>query len=59
MEKNEKKVLDAVKKAGQPVRSGDVAKSTGLESKEVSKILTKLKKEGRVIAPKRCYYGPA
>ena len=59
MEKNEKKVLDAIKKAGKPVRPGDVAKTTGMESKEVSKILTKLKKQGKVVVPKRCYYGPA
>ncbi len=59
MEKNEKKVLDAMKKAGKPVRPGDVAKTTGVESKEVSKIINKLKKDGKVISPKRCYYEPA
>jgi Mn-dependent DtxR family transcriptional regulator len=59
MEKNEKQVLDAMKKAGKPVRPGDVAKTTGVESKEVSKIINKLKKDGKVISPKRCYYQPA
>ena len=59
METNEKKVLDAIKKAGKAVRPGDVAKSTGVESKDVSKIINKLKKEGKVISPKRCYYEPA
>ena len=59
MEKNEKEVLDAMKKAGKPVRPGDVVKTTGVESKEVSKIINKLKKEGKVISPKRCYYEPA
>ena len=59
MEKNEKKVLDAMKKAGKPVRPGDVAKTTGVESKDVSKVINKLKKEGKVISPKRCYYEPA
>ncbi|NNG06726.1 MAG: transcriptional regulator [Desulfobacteraceae bacterium] len=59
MEKNEKEVLNAMKKAGKPVRPGDVAKTTGVESKEVSKIINKLKKEGKVISPKRCYYEPA
>ncbi len=33
---NEQKVIDAMRKAGKPVRPGDVAKETGLESKEVS-----------------------
>jgi Mn-dependent DtxR family transcriptional regulator len=59
MEKNEKKVFDAMKKSGKPMRPGDVAKMTGVESKEVSKIINKLKKDGKVISPKRCYYEPA
>ena len=59
MEKSEKKELDAMKKAGKPVRPGDVAKTTGVESKEVSKIINKLKKDGKVISPKRCDYEPA
>jgi len=56
---NKEKVLEAMKKAGKPVRPGDVAKATGLDSKEVSKIISELKKEGKVISPKRCYYAPA
>jgi Mn-dependent DtxR family transcriptional regulator len=55
----EKKVLDAMKKAGKPVRPGDVAKMIGAESKEVSKIIDGLKKKGKVTSPKRCYYAPA
>jgi len=49
-------VLDAFKKAGKPLRPGDVAKITGLDSKEISKIIKKLKEEGKLIVPKRCYY---
>jgi Mn-dependent DtxR family transcriptional regulator len=52
----EKKVLNAMKKAGQPVRPGEVAKMIGEESKTVSKIISSLKKKGKVISPKRCYY---
>jgi Mn-dependent DtxR family transcriptional regulator len=52
----EKKVLNAMKKAGKPVRPGDVAKMIGAESKEVSKAINELKKKGKVISPKRCYY---
>ena len=54
----EKKVLDAMKKAGKPVRPGDVAKTLGVDSKDVSKAITKLKKDGKVHSPKRCYYEP-
>ena len=55
----EDKVLKAMKDAGKPVRPGEVAKTLGVESKEVSKAITKLKKEGKVTSPKRCYYAPA
>jgi len=58
MEEKERLVLEAMKKAGKPVRPGDVAKMTGLESKEVSKIISDLKKKGKVSSPKRCYYAP-
>ncbi len=54
-----KKVLDAMKKAGKPLRPGDVAKMIGGESKDVSKIIDKLRKEGKVVSPKRCYYEPS
>jgi len=59
MEEKEQMVLEAMEKAGKPVRPGDVAKITGLESKEVSKIIRSLKKKGKVISPKRCFYAPA
>jgi Mn-dependent DtxR family transcriptional regulator len=52
----EKEVLKAMEDAGKPVRPGDVAKALGVESKEVSKVIAKLKKSGKVISPKRCYY---
>jgi len=52
----EKKVLNAMKKAGKPMKPGDVAKMIGAESKEVSKVISALKKEGKVMSPKRCYY---
>jgi len=54
--KMEKKVLDAMKNAGKPVRPGELAKIIGEESKEISKIISGLKKKGKVISPKRCYY---
>jgi len=54
----EKKVLDAMKRAGKPVRPGDVAKMIGADSKEVSKAINELKKKGKVASPKRCFYAP-
>ena len=52
----EKKVLDAMKKAGKPVRPGEVAEMIGEDSKAVSKVISTLKKQGKVASPKRCYY---
>jgi hypothetical protein len=52
----EKKVLIAMKKAGKPVRPGEIAKAIDEESKDVSKVIAALKKSGKVISPKRCYY---
>jgi len=54
----EKKVLNAMKKAGKPVRPGDIAKALNADSKEISKVISKLKKDGKVHSPKRCYYEP-
>ena len=50
------KVLDEMKKMGKPVRPGDVAKATGIESKEVSKLIKELKKDGKVQSPKQCFW---
>jgi Mn-dependent DtxR family transcriptional regulator len=55
----EQKVLDAMKKAGKPVRPGEVAEMIGEESKTVSKVINTLKKQGKVTSPKRCYYAPS
>ena len=55
----EKKVLDAMKKAGKPLRPGEVAEIIGEESKTVSNVISALKKQGKVISPKRCYYAPS
>ncbi len=54
----EDKVLEAMQKAGKPVRPGEIAKIIGEESKAVSKAISALKKQGKVISPKRCYYTP-
>ena len=47
-----------MKEIGKPIRPGDVAKKLGVESKDVSKAIQKLKKEGKVHSPKRCYWAP-
>ncbi len=59
MEEKEQMVLEAMEKAGKPVRPGDVAKITGLPKDEVSKIIRSLKKKGKVTSPKRCFWALA
>ncbi len=54
----DKKVLDAMKKAGKPVRPGDIAKMINADSKDVSKAMDALKKAGKIKSPKRCFYEP-
>lgn len=58
MEDKEKLVLETMKKAGKPVRPGDIAKQTGIDSKEVSKIIKSLREKELVFSPKRCFYAP-
>ncbi|MBI4964633.1 MAG: transcriptional regulator [Desulfomonile tiedjei] len=59
MEEKEKVVIDAMKRAGKPVRPRDVAESVDMDSKEVSKIIDSLKKKGMVVSPKKCFYAPS
>lgn len=51
-------VLSEMKRAGKPVRPGDIVKMTGLDKDDVSKILKDLEKSGKITSPKRCFYAP-
>ena len=59
MDDKETMVLDKMKEAGKPVRSGDVAEMTGLPKDEVSNIIQSLKKDGKIMSPKRCFWATA
>jgi len=57
---NEKEmILDAMRKAGEPLNAGKVAELTGLDRKVVDKAFTELKKEGAIVSPVRCKWEPA
>jgi Mn-dependent DtxR family transcriptional regulator len=58
MSENTEAVLKTMQDTGKPMRPGQVAKILGIESKEVSKAIKILRKEGKVHSPKRCYYAP-
>lgn len=52
-------VLQAMRKAGEPVNAGKVAELTGLDRKLVDKAMADLKKEGAIVSPVRCKWEPA
>ena len=49
-------VLDYFVKNDKPLNATAVAEGTGLDKKEVSKVMDKLKKEEKIYSPKRCYW---
>jgi predicted transcriptional regulator len=38
------------------VRPGEIVEKAGLDKKIISEVIKELKKEGKIIIPKRCYY---
>ncbi|SEA75443.1 hypothetical protein SAMN05660420_03080 [Desulfuromusa kysingii] len=53
------KVLEVMRAEGQPLNAGKIAELGGLERKAVDKAMTQLKKEEKIVSPKRCYWTPA
>ena len=52
------KVLETMKKAGEPLNTGKIVELSGMDRKEVEKAMKALKKEERIVSPKRCYWQP-
>lgn len=59
MEKEKKVVLEAMKKAWEPVNAWKVAELTWLDRKVVDKVFAELKKEWAIVSPVRCKWEPA
>lgn len=53
---SKKAVLDAMKKAGTPLKAGEIAELAGLDKKVVEKAMNELKEENLIVSPKRCYW---
>jgi len=53
------KVLEVMRSAGEPLNAGKIAELGKLDRKEVDKAMAKLKKEEKIVSPKRCYWTPA
>ena len=57
---NEKTIiLEAMKKAGEPLNAGKVAELTGLDRKVVDRAFNEMKKDGSIVSPVRCKWEPA
>ena len=52
-------ILEAMKKAGEPLNAGKIAELTGLDRKVVDKAMTAMKKEGSIVSQVRCKWEPA
>ena len=52
-------ILEAMRKAGEPLTAGKVAELTGLDRKVLDKAFAALKKEGTIVSPVRCKWEPA
>ena len=52
----EKTVIETLKKAGKPLKSGEIAEMAGIEKMVVDKAIKALKTEEKIVSPKRCYY---
>lgn len=49
-------ILEFFNKADKPISSGQIATATGIDKKEVDKVMAKLKKEVKIVSPKVCYW---
>jgi len=52
-------ILEAMKKAGEPLNAGKIAELTGLDRKVVDKAMAAMKKDGSIVSPIRCKWEPA
>lgn len=53
------KILEVMRAEGQPLNAGKIVELGGLDRKDVDKAMKQLKKEEKIVSPKRCYWEPA
>jgi predicted transcriptional regulator len=59
MSDNTEAIYKAFAGSEKPLKAGEVAEITGIDKTEVSKVIKILRKEGKLISPKNCYYAPS
>lgn len=50
------KVLEVLTNSKEPLKGGEIAEKAGIDKKDVDKAIKDLKKEEKIISPKRCFY---
>lgn len=53
---NKDKVFEALEKSTEPLKGGEITELTGIDKKEVDKLIKQFKDESKITSPKRCYY---
>ena len=49
-------VFEALKNSEKPLKAAEIADQTGIDKKEVSKVIKVLVKEEKAFSPKVCFY---
>ena len=49
-------IIKTLAESSEPMKAGEIAEAIHLEKKEVDKAMKVLKKEGRIVSPKVCYW---
>lgn len=49
-------VLKTLKESSEPLKGGEIAEKSGIDKKEVDKVIKILVKEDLILSPKRCFY---
>lgn len=49
-------IIKAMEKAGKPMKGSEIADASGVDKKEVDKLIKKMVADGKVDSPVRCFY---
>jgi predicted transcriptional regulator len=53
---SKEKVIETIKKAGKPLKGGEISELSGIDKKIVDKLIKELKTDEKIFSPKRCFY---
>ncbi len=52
-------IIKTLDSSSEPMKAGEIAEASGLDKKEVDKAMKVLKKEGKIVSPKFCFWTTA